>query len=150
MRRRKLILENKIIKPETSGFYIGNHGRFTTKIFSNVETFQPFEPLRSNRFIVDLEIDSNSLYKKIPNSRIGGFKFVSSKSGENIEIESMLSIDEWIDEFLKANICKLYIVDAIGKIIKMFDYDIVNIGYQYELNYENSEVIKPKFLYKII
>ena len=35
MRRRSLILENKIIKSETSGFSIGSHGRFTDQIFSN-------------------------------------------------------------------------------------------------------------------
>ena len=104
MRRRSLILENKIIKSETSGFSIRSHGRFTNQIFSNnIEILEPFEPFKKNRFIVDLEIDSKYLSKKIPNSRVSGFSF-----------------------------------------------NIVNSGYKYDVSYDSSEILKPRFFYKII
>ena len=152
MRRRKLILENKIIKPEKSGFYISNHGRFTNQMFidTDLEVFETFEPFKKNRFIVDLEIDTSSLSKKIPNSRISSFRFFSDKNGMNIHIDIILSIDEWVEDFIKVNICKMYLVDAIGKIIKSFDYDVIYSGYEYDLSYENSNILKPRFFYKII
>ncbi len=152
MRRRRLILENKIIKPEKSGFYIGNHGRFTNQMFINrdLEIFEPFEPYKKNRFIIDLEIDTSSLSKKIPNSRIDSFKFVSDKNGTNIHIDIMLSIHEWVEDYLKVNICKIYLIDPTGKIIKHFDYDVISSGYEYDLKYESSNILKPRFFYKII
>jgi|TARA_R110000803_G_scaffold58190_3_gene116418 hypothetical protein len=151
MRRRSLILENKIIKSETSGFYIGNHGRFTNQIFSNnIEMTESFEPLKKNRFIVDLEIDSKSLSKKIPNSRIGGFRFNSDNSGKSIDIDIVMTINDWVEDFLKVNICKVYLIDATGRILRMFDYDVVNSGYKYDVSYNSSDVLKPRFFYKII
>ena len=151
MRRRSLILENKIIKSETSGFSIRSHGRFTNQIFSNnIEILEPFEPFKKNRFIVDLEIDSKYLSKKIPNSRVSGFSFNSDKNGKTIHIDIIMSIDEWVEDFLKVNICKVYLIDATGVILRMFDYDIVNSGYKYDVSYDSSEILKPRFFYKII
>ena len=81
---------------------------------------------------------------------MSGFSFSSDKNEKTIHIDIIMSIDEWAEDFLKVNICKVYLIDATGRILRMFDYDVVNSGYKYDVSYDSSEILKPRFFYKII
>lgn len=121
------------------------------RVFKNENPFQvaAFEPLLKNRFIVELE-DNNQ--KNIINSnRIKSCKFFQSENGDKkIVIESYLATNEWMDEFLKVEICKIFILNPVGDVISYLDYDIVNSGYEYELNYSKDDLLTPKIFYTIL
>ena len=105
---------------------------------------------RKNRFIIQLEDDSNVESKIIPDSRIKSFKFKDDSNGDKIIIiEPILTIGEWIEDFLNTNICRIYLLDARGEVVKFFDYDISNHGYEYELDYSDDDILTPKIFYRI-
>jgi hypothetical protein len=138
-RKRNLILETKI-QPNPKPRALGSHQRSFFPSFS--------EPLRSDRFIVELENDSKEL--AIPSERIMSFKFVSdADDNKKIEITSLLEVDDWLDDFIEINICKIYLLDNRGDVIRYYDYDVAHCGHEYELTYSDSDVLTPKIYYVV-
>lgn len=142
-RKRRLILENKIL-PQ-----IFSHPKqFGQQITIFNYQFEPFEPVKMDRFVVQLEDEHKDII--IPPTRIKGLKFFYDKSGQRkIKIEAYVSIDEWIDDFSGVNICKVFLLNAVGEVIKYLDYDVVHSGHEYELNYSNSEPLQPCIYYTV-
>lgn len=140
-RKRRLILENKIL-PQPKPYQ--NHFGRQTNIFN----FNPFEPLHKDRFIVQLEDEHRELI--IPADRIKGLNFFCDQNGERkIKIEAFIPVDDWLDDFLGVNICKIFLLDAFGNVLKFLDYDIVNSGHEYELKYSESSPLIPIIYYTV-
>jgi hypothetical protein len=106
-----------------------------------------FEPLMSNRFLVQLENDSDNSF--IDSKYIKSIKLKSDKNDSFIIIEPYLTIHDWIEEYEKMNICKVFFLSPIGQIVKVLDYDVLYFGYEYELNHSNSAPFCPKVFYKL-
>ncbi len=137
-RKRKIILETKNVEKLIKGSFnsIGNNFQLMA-----------FEPLVSNRFLVQLENDSDNSF--IDSKNIKSIKLKSDKNGSFIIIEPYLTIHDWIEEYEKMNICKVFLLNPIGEIVKVLDYDVLYFGYEYELNYSNSTPFCPKMFYKL-
>jgi hypothetical protein len=134
-RKRKLILETNKYEQPIKGSY------------NNIIEFQSlsFEPLIKNRFLVQLENDNEDTF--IDSSKIKSIQIKSNKNNSFIVLEPFLHIHEWVENYKKMNICKIFFLDPTGLVIKSFDYDISYFGYEYELNYSDSDIFAPKIFY---
>lgn len=142
-RKRKILIEingNPSPKPEL----------YESKSILSLAHWEKPELFQNNRFIVQLENDDKNDGYIIPNSRIKKLSFRQDSIGKKqIVIESLISTDEWVEEFLEAKICHIYLLDARGEVLKYLDYDISSAGYEYELDYIGSSPFSPKFFYQI-
>jgi hypothetical protein len=142
-RKRSILIEvigySKFPKPKS----YNNEKLLISNFFTTVE------PQLKNRFIIELEDFNNKLL--IESEKIKSFNFYQNEDGEKkIVIESYLEINEWVDNFLKVEICKIFLLNPVGDVVNYFDYDIANSGYEYELNYSKDDLLVPKFFYTIL
>ncbi len=99
-----------------------------------------------NRFSVHL-LNENKF--KISPDRIQGFKIFDIDSQKTLQIKSTLFIENWIEDFKKINICKIFFYDGSGKIVRFLDLDIIYSGYKLECDYKNNNFLAPVFNFKI-
>lgn len=119
----------------------GMLNRFGLPLFFNMDFF------RKNRFIVELQIDDEI----ISNDNIQGFSIshISDKE-KTIKINTAIHIKNWITDYQKVNIIKVYLLNGMGETHREFDFDVVYRGYIFDCDYQDDSPITPHFLYKII
>lgn len=112
-------------------------------------SFYSYEPNRKNRFIAEfLDSYDNLMFES---DKILSFNLKKTNSNlEVIAIECSLEIGEWFDNLLKAEVCKLFILNALGEVVNYFDFNITNSGYEYDLDATDDDLFKPKIFYTII
>lgn len=148
-RKRKLILEKKEPSPYT-GYSFYNINNTASYRLRQGTLFNSFEPYKANRFLVFLQNEYSN--KTISPDRIKSVHFsYTPEQGNIVAIESMLAMSsgDWIDEYKNVHICKVDLLDPTGLVVKRMDFDVTLIKYEYKLNYSDSEILLPKFYYKI-
>ena len=140
-RRRKLLTERS-----RQIALFNNNPRFNQLNLFRVPEF--FEFYRENRFEIELEEDKSGLI--IDGNKIQGFKFKNEISKGNIlYVKANLVIGEWVEDFKKMNIVRIYLLNSLGEEIRFFDYDIKMNGYEFEMNYNSDSIMLPTVSYKI-
>ena len=138
--RQRTVLVEKI----SYGHKISKDGmlrRFGLPLFFNMDF------LRKNRFVVEMQINDTP----IRNESIQGFSIKNiNHSEKTIKINTALHINDWITEYEKVNIIKVYILDGLGNEHKQFDLDVVYQGYLFDCDYREDAPLTPYFIYKII
>lgn len=83
--------------------------------------------------------------------RIKGFRIETIQNEKLIKIKTYLKIDEWIKDFEKIEVIKIYFFDSKGNMLKnCFDYDVDYIGFSLECDYKFRDYLVPVFSYKIL
>ena len=144
-RKRRVIVE-KMLKPKIP--FIPSTNLILSQ--QNITNFHQYvEPYFSNRFHVELENDHINL--NISPSRIRGFNITNNTShGKIITIKATLNIDEWVDEFEKITIAKIFLLNSRGDVAKHFDYDVEIVEQNIDFDYSFEEIVTPNIIYKII
>jgi hypothetical protein len=137
-RRRKILVEKISIEE--------NLPSILSEI-TNPSLFPFHEPLRKNRFVLHLENDKDN---SINPNRIRNFKIEQIENKKTITITSLLCVQDWIDDFKKMNMVKIFFLDPIGNVCQFMDFDIVFSGYSIGGDYESNELLIPSFKYIII
>jgi hypothetical protein len=137
-RKRKLIIEKKQEK---------------NSVFELVNRFIPFirEPLRENRFLVNLEDDEKSITVNPEN--IQGIDFFDDKiEGSFVVISCVIFVmdDIWLNHFKSINICQISFLDPIGDVVKFLDYDVSYESAKYKISYNSENPLIIKIKYKIL
>lgn len=115
--------------------------RFGLPLFFNMDF------LRKNRFVVEMQIND----KTIRNESVQGFSIKNINDTEKIiKINTAIHIDDWITEYEKVNIIKVYILDGLGNEHRHFDLDVIYKGYLFDCDYREDAPLTPYFIYKII
>jgi hypothetical protein len=137
--RKRTVFIEKISYPKISENTLSK--TFGLPLFFNMDF------LRKNRFLIEMQIDE----KPINNDNIQGFSIVHIDEKESsIKINTVLHVNDWIDNYEKVNIIKVYLLDGLGNIHKNFDFDVVFKGYTFDCDYKDDAPVNPYFLYKII
>jgi hypothetical protein len=110
-------------------------------------TFSAGEIIHSNRFVVELEMENGII---IDPSRIQGYSIKLVDSKKELLITTTISTEEWVSEFQSVIMARIFIIDAYGNDIHMFDFDVSTGGYIVSGSYDNTSFLKPTFVYKII
>lgn len=138
--RKRTVFIEKI----SCGTEISKNGmlkRFGLPLFFNMDF------LRKNRFVVEMQIDD----KNISNDSVQGFSISHINDAEKIiKINTAIHIDNWINDYEKVNIIKVYLLDGLGNEHRAFDFDVVYKGYVFECDYKEDAPVIPHFVYKII
>lgn len=109
--------------------------------------FFDMEFLRKNRFVIEMQIDD----KIINNDNIQGFSILYLTDKEKtIKINTTIHVDNWIHDYDKVNIIKVYLLDAMGNEHRQFDFDVIYKGYSFDCDYTEDAPVLPTFFYKII
>ena len=140
--RKRFVLVEKITTKKPSKYAtseVFNH--LTSSILHNNELFV------KNRFSIELE-RSDGL--KIDESRIKGFKIITSNGHKVLMVKTYLHIKEWITDYEKVIIAKIAFLDNIGNEINNLDLDICFDGYFIECDYSLDDVVTPEFSYTIL
>lgn len=83
--------------------------------------------------------------------RIKGFKIEKDIIGKIIKIKTYLQINEWLNDFKKIEIIKIYFFDNNGNILKnCFDYDVEYVDFKLECDYKFRDYLTPIFIYQIL
>ena len=98
-----------------------------------------------NNFSVHLK---NNLSEISP-TKIAGFKLKEDKNEKILTVETLLSINEWIDDFKAVDYAKILFYDSSGNVNRLMDFDIDYIGHRLECSYSKQEILSPVFDYKI-
>lgn len=101
------------------------------------------------RFRHNFSVHLQSQLSEISPSKIAGFKLKEDKSEKILTVETLLSINEWIDEFKLVNYAKILFYDSSGNVNRLLDFDIDYIGHRLECSYSKQEILSPVFDYKI-
>ena len=103
--------------------------------------------LRKNRFVVEMQIDDVI----INSDNIQGFSISHINDKEKtIKINTAIHINEWIHDFEKVNIIKVYLLDGLGNEHKGFDFDVIYKGYVFDCDYKDDAPVNPYFIFRII
>lgn len=137
-RKRKILVEKNILSIDTPKQHIILHNNIIK---------HSFEPLQSHNFIVELEMKNG---QNIDDYRIMSFKIDNFADHKTLKICSILDVDKWIHEFTNVIIAKIFFMNNIGQTVGMFDFDVSFSGYSMEGDYNDIELLKPTFSYKII
>ena len=101
--------------------------------------------LRKNRFIVEMQIDDEI----INNDNIQGFFISNFNNEKTIKISTAIHIKEWIHDFERVNIIKIYLLDGLGNEHRQFDLDVIYKGYTFDCDYREDSPIIPYFFFNI-
>jgi hypothetical protein len=138
--RRRSVLIEKV----SYGHKVSKEGllrRFGLPLFFNLDL------LRKNRFVVEMQIDDII----VKSDNIQGFSIAHINSEEKIiKINTAIHVDDWISEYEKVNIIKVYLLDSLGNEHKEFDFDVIYKGYLFDCDYKDDALLTPYFVYKII
>jgi len=138
-RKRSVFIEKITLVPKMPTGSMLSH--FGLPLFFNMEY------LRKNRFFVEMQIDN----KILSSDNIQGFKIYHFDEGEKtIKINTALHIKDWITDYNKVNIIKIYLLDGFGKEVRGFDFDVVFKGYTFDCDYKEDTLATPVFSYKIL
>ena len=100
-----------------------------------------------DRFCVKLETDDFVVNPE----RIKGFKIETIQNEKIIKVKTYLQVHEWINDFEKIHIIKIYFFDSKGNILKnCFDYDVDYMDFNLECDYKFRDYLVPTFSYKIL
>ncbi len=100
-----------------------------------------------DRFSVKMETETFVVNPE----RIKGFKIEKSSDKRIIKIKSYLQVHEWIKDFEKVHIIKIFFFDSRGNILKnSFDYDVDFFGFNLECDYSYRDYLTPVFIYEIL
>ncbi len=100
-----------------------------------------------DRFCVKLETDDFVVNPE----RIKGFKIETIQNEKIIKVKTYLQVHEWINDFEKIHIIKIYFFDSNGNILKnCFDYDVDYMDFNLECDYKFRDYLVPTFSYKIL
>ena len=109
--------------------------------------FFDMDYLRKNRFVVEMQVHN----KRLETSNIQGFSISHFEGKEKIiRINTALHINDWISDYDRVNIIKIYLLDSLGNTTKGFDFDVSFKGYNFECDYREDALVVPCFVYKII
>ena len=138
--RKRTVFIEKI----SSGHKISKDGmlrRFGLPLYFNMEF------LRKNRFVVEMQVDDDI----INSDNIQGFSITHLHDNEKtIKVNTVINIDDWIQNYEQVNIIKIYLLDGLGNVHREFDLDVVYKGYTFDCDYKDDSPILPYFTYKII
>lgn len=83
--------------------------------------------------------------------RIKGFKIETIEKRKVIKVKTYLKINEWIKDFEKIEIIKIYFFDSYGNLLKNgFDYDVDYLDFTLECDYKFRDYLVPIFSYEIL
>jgi hypothetical protein len=117
---------------------------YTRNLFLTPPPF--FEPFRKNHFTVFLEGND----EKIESHKICGYKIEDFSDHSTISITSILMVGDWVDQFKRMTIVKIFFLDAVGNPCSLFDFDIMYDGFSMEGGYKMDDVLTSTFKYKIL
>jgi hypothetical protein len=105
------------------------------------------EYLRKNKFVIEMQVDD----KILNTSNIQGFSISHFKGKEKtIRINTAIHVNDWVSDYDKVNIIKVYLFDVMGNPIREFDLDVTFKGYNFDCDYREDALVVPCFVYKII
>lgn len=100
-----------------------------------------------DRFCVKLETDDFVVNPE----RIKGFKIQTILDEKIIKVKTYLQVHEWITDFEKIHIIKIYFFDSKGNLLKnCLDYDVDYMDFNLECDYKFRDYLVPTFSYKIL
>jgi len=139
-RKRTVFVEKSLHKKTINNEILSKHN-FSLLLNFNREYF------RKNKFVLEMQIDNDCF----ESSNIQGFNINHFKDGnKTICVNTYVHTNEWIDEYSKVNIIKIYLLDASGDPAKQFDFDVNFNGYTFDCNYKDDGFATPNFIYKIL
>lgn len=136
-RKRKVILE-KIQKSPNDFLHSMNN------LFLNPPPY--YEPFRKNHFAIQLENE----HEGIEPYKICGYKIEEFSDKSIITISSILIVGDWVEQFKKMTMVKIFFLDSIGNFCELFDYDIMYEGFSLEGSHKSDEVLTSTFKYIIL
>ena len=134
--RRRSVLTEKVIRKK---YEVYSYNENVTLDFSHL--------FRKDKFHVELERADGTM---IDPNRICGFKVDSDKDTKILKIKSTLEINEWIPDYEKVTIARIFLYNSNGDDINSMDFDVIFRGYSLGCDYNSDESMKPVFLYDII
>lgn len=114
-------------------------GRYGLPLFFSMDF------LRKSRFIIEMKIDD----KIINSDNIQGFS-ISHLEEKILKISTVIHLSEWVNDYEKVNIIKIYFLDGLGNEHRQFDFDAIYKGYIFDCNYKDDSPITPYFVFKIL
>lgn len=101
------------------------------------------------RFRHNFSVHLQNQLSEISPSKIAGFKLKESVSEKILTVETLISINEWIDDFKSVDYARIFFYDSMGNVNRLLDFDIDYVGHRLECSYSKQEVLSPVFEYKI-
>lgn len=86
---------------------------------------------------------------EISPAKIAGFKLKETLSEKTLTVETLISINEWIDDFKSVDYAKILFYDSLGNVNRLLDFDVDYVGHRLECSYSKQEILSPVFDYKI-
>ncbi len=144
-RKKELLLE---IISETNNFQqdaflpIGNHEK--NRIITNLDPNFIFQ----DRFSMQLESQESFI---IGPEKIKGFRIENIDDKRILKVKTILHIDEWINDFKKIEIIKIYFFDMNGNVLNnSFDYDVSFKCFYLDCDYTFRDYLTPIYEYEIL
>jgi hypothetical protein len=134
--RRRSVLIEKIINRKTRDV------QSTDRFFQSIS-----DVFRKDRFFVEMERNDGSVLNPY---RICGFKIDDNKDSKILKVKTTLEINEWIADYEKVVIVRIFLYDSSGNDLINMDFDVIFRGYSMECDYHSDEAMKPIFSYAII
>lgn len=135
--RRRVVLIEKISNRKTVGI-IEHDSNFQ---LPHIDVF------RKNRFFIELERNDGTVINPY---RICGFKMEKDNDSKILKVKTTMEINEWISEYEKVVVARIFLYDVNGNDINSMDLDISFRGYSIECDYNSEEAMRPVFSYAII
>jgi hypothetical protein len=101
------------------------------------------------RFRHNFSVHLQNQLSEISPSKIAGFKLKESISEKILTVETLISINEWIDDFKSVDYAKILFYDSSGNVNRLLDFDIDYVGHRLECSYAKQGILSPVFEYKI-
>lgn len=143
-RRRKELLLEILSETEKIGktIYLPNTDYRKDRIITNLNDDFVFQ----DKFCLVLEAE-NIL---IEPGRIKGFRIENVNGHNLIKVKTFLHISDWIRDFEKIEIIKVYFFDAMNQTIKSsFDYDVAFKAFYLDCDYSFRDYLTPVYEYEI-
>lgn len=135
--RKRLVLIEKVVRCKNYDMPLSNQG----VLFPITDLF------RRNMFHLEMEKNDGTV---LDPRRICGFKIESEKNLKVLKIKTTLEINDWISDYEKVVIARIFLYDANGNDANSMDLDVLFKGYSIECDYHSDEAMKPIFSYDVI
>lgn len=87
---------------------------------------------------------------EISPEKITGFRLNQKKNEGILTVKTSLCINEWIDDFKSVDFAEIVLLDTLGNINRLLDFDIDYIGHRFACDYSKSDILSPVFDYEIV
>lgn len=142
--RRKELLVEILSESNTVGnnIYLPNRDFLKNRIVTNLNE----EFIFQDKFSVLLKYDDVT----IEPTRIKGFRIENLNGHNFIKVKTYFHVSDWINEFKKIQIIKIFFFNAMNEVISNnLDYDVIFKSFYLDCDYQFRDYMTPVYEYEI-